>query len=169
MTPELVTPPTGDLVSLDLLKRQCRVDGADEDALLGAYLATAVAWLDGWGGLLGRAILSQTWAVDACSSGVVLLPMPDVVAARADYGDGEDPVALALRLGPAGVSVTVDAACRVSFDCAMPEPRLAVARQAVLILAAHWYANREAVGTSSLAELPFGARSLVQSLRWNRL
>ena len=167
MTPVLVTPPAGELVELDALKMQCRITGTREDTLLAGYLAAANGWLDGWAGLLGRAILPQVWAIEAPASGVFRLPMPDVTTAAADYGDGALPLDLMPYSG--GVAVEVAGACRIEFTCEMPASRRAVAAQAVLMLAAHWYANREAVGIASIEELPFGVRALVQQLRWRRV
>lgn len=37
--------------------------------------------------------------------------------------------------------------------------------QAMLLLVAHWYANREAVSDSAMTEVPFGVRHLLQPYR----
>lgn len=49
-------------VTLAELKAWLRVDDADEDTYLTALIDGAVKMLDGRDGLLGRAIVSQTWA-----------------------------------------------------------------------------------------------------------
>ena len=167
MTPVLVTPPAGELVDMEQLKLQCRTDGPEEEQLLAGYVAAAIGWLDGWGGLLGRAILPQSWALDVTAAGRVRLPMPDVVAVSAEYATGAEPLALSIDAGGAVVEVT--GPCRLLFDCAMPEPKRALAVQAVMLLAATWFRFRETVGTASMNELPFGVRALVQALRWRRV
>jgi len=69
MSLTLVTaPPTWDLLAD--AKRQLRIDTSDEDVLLTALIAAAVEHLDGRDGILGRALLTQTWdlKVDAFPS-----------------------------------------------------------------------------------------------------
>ena len=61
MTPIRVKPPSGLPVSLDELKKAANVDFPDDDVLLETYLKAAVEYLDGWNGILGRAILKQTY------------------------------------------------------------------------------------------------------------
>jgi uncharacterized phiE125 gp8 family phage protein len=60
-------------VSLDEAKKHLRVaiydaDGAmlpgDDDALIDAYIEAAVSHLDGWTGILSRALVEQTWRMD---------------------------------------------------------------------------------------------------------
>ena len=48
-------------VDLDRFKSQARIDATTEDALLRAYLRAAIAYLDGPTGILGRALMTQTW------------------------------------------------------------------------------------------------------------
>jgi fatty-acyl-CoA synthase len=51
-------------VTLTEIKAHCRVDGADSDAVLNALIAAAVSHLDGHTGILGRAMVTQTWRQD---------------------------------------------------------------------------------------------------------
>lgn len=60
----LLTPPTGGPVSLAEAKSHLRVDSADDDALIERLIASATGSLDGELGLLGRALLTQTWRLD---------------------------------------------------------------------------------------------------------
>ena len=69
MTPYLITAPTVQPVTLDEMKSHLRVLSTDEDADIETRLAGAVAHLDGWGGVLGRCIMSQTWAIDVTGHG----------------------------------------------------------------------------------------------------
>ena len=54
--------PTESPVSLAQAKTHLRVDAADDDTLILGLIDAAVAELDGYGGQLGRALVTQTWA-----------------------------------------------------------------------------------------------------------
>lgn len=73
LAPVLVTPPASLPVTLDEAKLHLRVavpneDGTmpetDEDGLITALIEAAVSHLDGWTGILGRALVEQTWRQD---------------------------------------------------------------------------------------------------------
>lgn len=58
----LITAPEDALpIDLDRFKAQARLGLTTEDDLLTSYLKAAVAYLDGRDGLLGRALMTQTW------------------------------------------------------------------------------------------------------------
>ena len=162
MTPVLVTPPDGDVVDLVTLKAWCRVDHDDEDAVIAGLGLAAVAYLDGWRGVLGRAILEQVWSIDYDAPGDYILPMADVVSATVDYGDGAE--GLALVAHPRGFEVTLTAPGTLAMTCAMDEASLSVAKVVVSMLVAHWYEHRGAVA-GDMAEVPMQAGALIQSLR----
>lgn len=58
MSVVVITPPV-QLVDLVTVKSHLRVEGSDEDALIGAYIAAASAAVDGPDGWLGRAVGAQ--------------------------------------------------------------------------------------------------------------
>jgi len=62
--PVLVTAPTDTPVSLEEVAAQLRETSEDEDERLEGFIAEAVAYLDGWTGILGRCIFTQTWRQD---------------------------------------------------------------------------------------------------------
>jgi uncharacterized phiE125 gp8 family phage protein len=158
--PILVTPPA-ELLTLAEAKAHLRVDHADEDLEIGAYIAAAVAWMDGWRGILGRCIMTQTWSHRTDRLATQVLPFPDVQSATVSY------------LDVAGVTQTVDAAnYRVEtyhgrgyivFADAFTAPPLMPGRDdavtisavygfadvppslkvAALMLVSHWYHHRE--------------------------
>lgn len=64
LAPVRTVPPTLKLFELDEIKAHLRVDTNDEDDLIEALRDTVVAHLDGWSGILGRALLTQTWRQD---------------------------------------------------------------------------------------------------------
>lgn len=65
LPPELVTPPSARPVSLADAKVHLRVDDDAEDALIEGYIDAAVGHLDGYGGILGRALMRQDWRESA--------------------------------------------------------------------------------------------------------
>lgn len=174
----LITPPTTPVVQLSDLKLHLRVDHADEDALISQLEASAVGYLDGWRGVLGRAILSQVWRQEFCAWGDLQLALPDVSAVAVTYLDEDDveqPAATAVLRSSAngGFFVEADgpAASRifVNMTCAMTQPHLQATRTVIKMLVAHWYNNREAVAAVGMDSVPLAADALMASLRWNRL
>jgi uncharacterized phiE125 gp8 family phage protein len=175
---QLVTPPVGTLVPEAVLRAHVRVDAPEDSELLTQYEAAAHAWMDGRSGILGRAILPQTWAETFGGWGSYRLSLPDVDAGSVvvSYDPLGDNVFVAggtvvQRRDGAETIVTLDgpsaAAVRVTYACAMSAARLAQVRQAALFLAAHWYRTREAVTEGvGLAEVPMSVRSLVAPLVW---
>lgn len=51
-------------VTLAEAKAHLRVDHDDQDDLLSSQIKAATAWLDGYSGILGRALVTQTWRQD---------------------------------------------------------------------------------------------------------
>ncbi|MCV3209608.1 head-tail connector protein [Mesorhizobium sp. YC-39] len=79
--PVLVSPPEILPVSLAEAKEQLRVDVEDDDALILRMLRTAVAHLDGWGGILGQCLVEQQWRQDFdCFGSRMRLPLGPVIS-----------------------------------------------------------------------------------------
>lgn len=57
----LVTAPASLPITVEEAKGQMRVEHADDDAVIGRLINAAVAFVDA-GGVLGRAMITQTWA-----------------------------------------------------------------------------------------------------------
>lgn len=157
--PVLVTPPASPLVPLAELRDQCRVDHAHEDQLLLAYERAAVAYLDGYGGILGRAILLQTWRQDFAEWGRLRLALPDVRSVTVVWFDaaGDEHAADSAALGADAAGSWVDAAgppaerVRVEFVAGMPDDQVDTVRQAVRLMVAHAYDERSDGGQSAAA------------------
>lgn len=171
--PVLVTPPAAPVVSLADLKAHLRVDHADEDALITSLQAAAVAHLDGYKGVLGRAINSQVWRQEFEAGEPARLAMPDVTAITAtgfDDAGAEVPIVATLKADYCGAYVEVTgsyAKLRVDFTCAMAAQQVPAAQAAVKLLVGHWYAHREAVVAGvSVATLPMAVGALVMAMRW---
>ena len=61
LPPEIVTPPSGMPVQVSEAKAHLRVDHAEDDPLITGAIAAATGHLDGYAGVLGRALITQTW------------------------------------------------------------------------------------------------------------
>lgn len=190
------------VVSLDMLKAQARVRHADEDQLLTGYIASAFDFLhgpDGW--LNGYCLLEEEFELYLDQVGDVselpLRPIPDdmapTLARRFDRGDyaafgpadfmlaQNDGIGVIARLSAAGFrrqSGVIDPRqYRVTFKAGWPDPDLVpdALKQSILLLAAHFYTNREAsqitVGaggsgaSGKLREIEFGLRGLAGRYR----
>lgn len=175
--PVLVTPPSAVPVSLSEARLHLRVDSTEEDALIEGLLAAAVGMLDGWGGLLGRGIMPQTWREEFDAWGAHVLRMPDVTGVTVTGFDAAgDEVAQSaapeLVKTPAGWLVICEGGAvekiRVDYVVGLPAGKLPVVQAAIKMLVGHWYQNREAVA-SGMAEVPLSAKALIDTLRWRRL
>lgn len=185
----VVTPPATEPVSVDEVKAQLRVDYAEEDGLIAAYISSARETLER---LMWQAFITQTLALtlDAWPAGdVIRLPRPPLQAVSAVTYITQDDVEHTLDPGAYIVDITTKpgrvvlrsghswpsaslrsaAAVKVTYTAgygdaadAVPEP----IRLAIRLLAAHWYEHREAVSEAkTLTELPLGVWWLVAPLR----
>lgn len=171
--PVLVTAPTTPVVALADLRAHLRVDHLDDDAVITSLEAAAVAHLDGWTGILGRAIRPQVWRQEFAAGEPVRLAMPDVTTITVvafDAAGDEVSVTATLKADYRGPWVDVVGAydtLRVTYTCAMTATQLPAAQIAVKLLVGHWYANREAVTVGAApSELPFAVDALVKAMRW---
>lgn len=185
--PILITPPAAGIVSVEEAKQQCRVDDHESDAVFDRLIATATAKLDGWSGLLGRCLITQTWRQDfRCwpASGKLRLPFPDVQSVTITYRDaddteitvssslheiGEDAISSYVRLRDAFTSPSLyddrEFPVSVTFDVGYgdaAENVPATIRSAALMMISHWNEKREAVVFGSQPFLvPEGVNDLV--------
>ena len=173
--PSLVTAPASPIVSIFDMKAHLRVTHDLENDLITGYIGAATAYLDGWKGVLGRAVVSQTWREDFDGFGDLRLSLPDVAsvvvtAADADGGAvAVDEATLKQDLCGHYVEASGGSAATVSvqYVAGMPAQQLALAAMVVKLLVAHWYTNREAVG-AAMVEVPMGAQTMIDAVRWNR-
>jgi len=184
--PVLVTPAASSPVSLADAKAHVRVDHDDEDGLIQTYLDAAVAHLDGWSGVLGRALLTQTWRQDFdrfehCMR-LPLWPISEVqsivwrntegqlvTVPQDDYALKADALGAFVRF-VRGYSFPRDLcpsdAVAVTFVAGVDAAEiLSPIKSAILLLMAHWYQNREAVSASTVTELPMAVNALIAPYR----
>lgn len=183
--PRLVTAPTALPLTLGEAKVHARVDSDHEDDLITTMIKAATAHFDGWGGILGRCIMEQTWAQSwSCfpAGDVLRLPFPDVSAVEITYFDVAN---TSQTVGGADITIGHDAAgsfvhladglawpstatrpdaVTVEMTAALPADKRETAKIAIALLVAHWVRNREAVG-ESMSELPMAVSSLIGPLR----
>lgn len=164
MIPRRVSPPAGAIVALADLKAHLRVEFEDDDAHISSLEAAAVAWLDGWHGVLGRCLSPQIWEVDMPKGGPHRLPLPDVaeVATGAGY--------IQLAHDRQGSTVTLSEAATVTFSMSPPPNVVIVAGQIIKMMVAHWYENRASVVTGTIAtEMPLGVEIMLRPIKWTRI
>lgn len=189
----LATAPANPvIVELNDLMEHCRVDSDEEAVLLAALEQTAVQYLDGNTGIIGRSLLTQTWELYLDefpgAGGEVDLPLPPVQSVTSiTYVDG------------AGVTQTLDsskydvnsygtnAKVRPAWGCAWPSTKTKLnavkityiagygaaeavpepIKLAIKMLVAHWFENRENVapGAANLAEIPMSVTHLIAPYR----
>ncbi len=94
LAPVLVSPPSETPISLAEAKAHLRVFHDDDDALIAAHLAAATAHLDGFGGILGRCLVTQSWRQDLgafpCDRKLRLPLAPVASVTHVKYRDASD-------------------------------------------------------------------------------
>lgn len=184
MTLKLIAPPTLEIVSLADMKLFLRVDQDEDDELISALTAAAVAYLDGWSGVLGYCLGAQTYVLvyDAFPPGPILLPVgPLLQVLSIEYADAGQPYAVLpsseyevdaiaspgwivpvsdwpIVEGTNAVKITFRAGHSAVADIHAAVPMI------VKLLVGHWYLNREAVGPA-MSEIPMSASSLIAAQR----
>jgi uncharacterized phiE125 gp8 family phage protein len=178
--PVLVTAPASDIVSLAEVKAHCRVDHTSEDTYLSALIQAATSHLDGYSGVLGRALLPQTWRQDFEDFGDVMrLPIGPVqsitsviyqdtsgadqtlanteyVLLRDNFGDY---VTLAANKSWPSVGDRADAV-RITYLAGTASIPVAI-KHAALLLVGHWFSHREAVSAGSMMATPIAVDALL--------
>lgn len=189
LKPVRIIAPAAYPVTLQDVKRNSRVDGTDDDALLTAYIEAATAHFDALAGVLGRALINQTWQQklpyfpDCGVIGLDLSPIQSITSITYYDTDNMQQTlsneTYTILEDPLGVYVTLqvgqtwpDVACRedavtityVAGYGATASSVPAPIRQAIMLLVGQWYENREAAG-SPMQELPFSVCALVSPFR----
>jgi uncharacterized phiE125 gp8 family phage protein len=193
MSLTLITPPAAVPVSLAEVKAQCRVDDASEDPLLVGYIRSATDYVEQHSGLR---LIAQEWeySVDAFPQhcGWIRLPLAPLFALTSIvYLDTQGvaqplPVTTYLIKGLGSVqparlilapnqqwpstwrqpgSVMIRAQYGWADHNGVPE----ALRQAVGMLAAYWYAQREAAAIGPdygpVSDVPYGVKALLEPYR----
>lgn len=176
----ITSAPASEPVTLDQVKAQSRIETTDEDIYLNGLIAAARAHVES---MCGLRIITQTIAAK-CDAFADLATLPfgpvasvssityvDVTGATQTVpgsvyetrADGLS-ASIVLKSGQAwptiqtGSRITVTAVCGTA---AAPEE----IKQAMLMLIAHWYVNREAVGQNNVAPMPMAVDALLANWR----
>lgn len=186
LKPVLVTAPSEYPVTLAEAKAQSRVSHDLEDSLITSYIHAATAHLDGYSGILGRALVYQTWSVSTDSfSGLIRLPLPDVSSVTITYFD-LDGVEQTVSSGEYRVLeddfspfIEFDSefsapavfdrsdAVKLTFTCGygdaddVPES----IKHAILLMVGGWSAHRASMSAEGLLEIPLGVDALCAPYR----
>lgn len=184
--------PTSLPVTRDEVKDALDISYTDKDELIDGLIAAAVSYLDGWTGILGRALCEQSWRQDYdyfCWQ--LRLPMFPVISVDAvkylDVNGDEREISdasWALRTDSLGAHVAfvksfsfpniqplTDAAVWVEYTCGHEEgddldPLPAAIKQAILLLIRHWFDNPSAVVIGvTVDNMPFAVEALLAPYR----
>lgn len=154
MVPVRVTPPTAPLVSLEGLKQYLRVGFDDDDDLIEGHEKAAVAYLDGWRGIMGRCIQEQVWAIAFSCPGCHRLPFPDVASVTVDAGTA------VLEHDALGSRVTLTDPATVTMTVTAPDEVREIAVKVVKMLVKRWYDPPKTMPS------PDPIHSLLAPVRW---
>lgn len=188
LRPVQIAAPAEAPVSLAEAKAHLNVDHDGDDTLITSLVGAGVAHLDGHAGVLGRCLVNQQWRQDYRDwHWFHRLPFPDVSAVTVKYQDADNQEQ---TVSSALYEVIEDArGALVSFRDVFTKPGLyddmiapvsitltagfgdaddvpAALKQAILLLAGHWYENREAVNIGNITtELPMAVNALIAPYR----
>lgn len=169
MTPYLITAPAAMPVTTTDMKAHLRVDHSDDDGKIADYQSGAVAILDAWGGVLGRCIMSQTWAVDVIGPGPHVLPFPDATSIAATSGG----VAVDVEVSRTGLGQCVTAADAAADEAitieavyGLPAERLPAAQTLVKLMVSRDYDAPHGPAYDSITR---SIDALIGALRWGRV
>lgn len=181
--PVRISPPTELPISVEDAKAFLRVDGADDDELIEALIGAALDHLDGRAGILGRCLMTQTWRYRLASfRRSIDLDMPGATAAVLRYAN-RDGVQQTVDASDVTLVETVRGSVIVVADSVNgadwfgpfeadvtfgTQPLLLPPAivQAIRILVAHWYSNREVIVPGAVSEVPMSVRALISPYRW---
>lgn len=182
-----VVEPVATPVSVDEAKSHLRVEVADDDALIQAYLEAATQWCEEF---MSRALMPQTWEVHLArwpGGRKLTLPRPPVVSVS--WVKAFDEAGAETLMDPAGYvvdTVSEPGAVTLLSTASWPAPAAALRpvsgvmvryvcgyaddeavpaaiRQAIKFLTGHYYENRESVvvGNVQAVQTPEAVRALL--------
>lgn len=178
--------PADALVSINQAKAHCRVDGDDDTLLLSELIDTAEDYLDGPSGILGRALIDQTWSARLASwPAVFALPVEPVRSVVITYMD-QAGTTRTLAGDQYRLVQPLDAAPQIEWASGMSLPALALVdypieitmqagfgaqadvppaiQRAALMMVEHWFANRGVIAAGG-QEMPLAASALLARYR----
>jgi len=178
-----VIAPSALPITLAEVKAQMRVEHEDDDVIIQRLIEAAVAFVDVQN-VLGKAMITQTWAQwMGPTQGIVLLMLGQVQSVTAiKYYDVDGVLQTAtlsdFNIFGTSTKTTVspkngaswpvaqqrEDAIKIEYvigygDTSADVPQ--TIRQALMMLVAHWYENREGAQERALTDVPFGFNELI--------
>lgn len=178
-----ISAPTESPVTLDDIKAFARVDSAHEDSVLQAHIEAAVNLLDGPTGILGRAIVTQTWLLELPAwPASLVIPVEPVQSVSVSYLDA-DGVERTVDAGAYYISAYPGQAPVLHWATSWSAPALAqdgtfpvrleivagfgpassvpaALAQAIMMMVTHWFDNRDLSG-----QIPLTASAMLARYR----
>jgi uncharacterized phiE125 gp8 family phage protein len=181
----LVTPPTDYPVTLEEARAQCRVLHTDEDALIQTYIIAATSYVERQ---LSLSLMTRTYALtlDAFTDTIELPRGPVASVTSVGYVDQDGlpatvdsdlytvdlsstPQWVVLNSGspwPTPMSgINMVTVTYVAGADELPES-MGDIKAAILLMVAHFYANREAASVNEVKEVPLAVDALLMGWRW---
>lgn len=176
--------PAAELVTLAEVKGQLRITHADDDVLLTRLIAAVTEYMDGYDGILCRALITQDWKTQVQGWRDTRLPLPDlqsiqsVVYVDADgteqtlsvdaYSveyEGDWPV-VCFHETPAltdrGLNISI--VSRHGYGSSADDVPQSI-RHAAILLVGHYHENTEATSSLTIKSVPLAFESLVSAYR----
>lgn len=193
LKPVRTVAPAVALITTAEAKAHLRVDHSDEDTLIDNLVSAATTHLDGYAGVLGRALTTQTWKIETDAFADPLrLPVGDLIAVTSvkyyDLNNAQQTLAttvygafsddggpyIGLKADQDWPDVydrrdAIEVIWTAGYGATAANVPQAI-RQAALLLVGHWYTNRDAVQVGmSVAELPLAVSALIEPFRTSRI
>lgn len=184
MRVSLHSAPANDLVSLAEAKTQLVVNHSDDDALITRLIGAVSSYIDGYFGILGRALITQDWQASASNWKNFRLPMPDVQSIVSVKYFDEDGAEQTLQSAAYDIEYDGDWPYLVFSDKPILQNKDQVVfvvsrhgygddasdipqsiRHAALMLISHYYEHRDAGSALTIKEVPMGFDALVSAYR----
>jgi uncharacterized phiE125 gp8 family phage protein len=191
MSLKLIAPPQNEPLTLDEVKAHLRVTSDDEDDLIRGLMTAARLHVEGKDGILGCALVTQTWDYFMDSFGchdedeieIPLGPLQSVSAITYIDTNGTEQTLAQNQyevfssnmpgvIAPAYGKIWPDTrdkknAVKIRFVCGfgaakdVPQP----IKQSLLLTIGHFYQNREAFVSGGMSDLPMGVYHLLMPYR----
>jgi uncharacterized phiE125 gp8 family phage protein len=186
--PTLSTAATSTPVTYEEVVNHLRVDADDEEELVRGLIDAATAYFDGYYGVIGRALVTQTWVqkYDGWDAKMYLPVYPVASVTSVVYANtsgGSTTVTstdYALYTDDCGDYVEFDQAYSYPTVSTESGPKVTITyvagtavsavpaaiKQAMLLLIGHWFAQRETVNVGNISgELAFTTNALIAPYR----
>jgi len=169
--------PKSEPVSVDELKQQCRIEDDEENVLLKRYIVAARQYCEGVSNyMIARQKIRLLF--DKFSTDFIIRTCPIISIDSITYFDSENmnqtidsPEYIArisdtytmvnhLTFWPTNLSTVIHKPVMVDVTAGKAQP-LEHHKQAILMIAAHWYRHREDVSDLKSVEVPHGSRALL--------